>query len=84
MRHSIDTISTYSVQNKRKWSTSHTYISGSLEWKKEDDEKEFDFDIRFGANFTGRLDEIDVKLDSKFVLKNTVLEQKEQNFRVNW
>lgn len=84
VRHSIDTISTDSVHNKRKWSSSDTYISGSLEWRNEDDEKAFDFDIRFGANFTGRLDEIDVKLDSKFVLKNTVLDQKEQNFRVNW
>ncbi|WP_167605987.1 DUF481 domain-containing protein [Maribellus sediminis] len=73
-----------SVEHIRKWTTSDSYISGAAEWSNEDDDKEFDFDLRFGASLIGRLDEIDIKLESDFSLDNGKKDDNEQNLRVNW
>ena len=79
-----DTSCSDSLQSIRKWTTSDSYVSGSMEWTNEDDVREFEFDIQFGANFTGRKDEIDIKLESDFGLKNGKQKDNEQDLRVNW
>ena len=79
-----DTSSIDSMQSIRKWTTGDTYISGAMEWTNEDNDKEFEFDIQFGANFIGKKDEIDIKLESDFGIKNGKQKDNEQDLRINW
>ena len=80
----VDSTISDSVQIPRKWTTSDSYVSGSMEWTNEDDDREFEFDIQFGANFIGKKDEIDIKLESDFGIKNGKQKDNEQDLRINW
>lgn len=79
-----DTTATDSTLVGKKWKSSDTYISGSVSWKNDDGNKKVDYDFRFGINLENRLNEVDLKLDSRYVSKKNSANDNEQNFRINW
>lgn len=60
-----DTTATDTIQTKKQWDSSDTYISGSVTWKNNDGNKNVDFDLRFGINLKNRLNELDLRADAR-------------------
>lgn len=79
-----DSIAIDSLKLKKSWKLNDTYIGGSVSWKNQEGNKESDYEFRVGSSITGRLDRIDLKLESQYKSKNGSPNDNEQFARANW
>jgi hypothetical protein len=79
-----DSVAIDSLKLEKRWKLNNTYIGGSVSWKNQEGNKESDYEFRVGSSITGRLDRIDLKLESLYKSKKGSPNDNEQYARANW